>query len=110
LLRHRIQAAAGILLLDASQQVGRFAQAIRGSTRIRGARALGCGAAHIVVGLTKTIERALSGLLPRCLVRRLLRARHAFILPALVSSLRRLAPLLSALAAGLAALAAGLAG
>lgn len=96
-VRHGTDAAAGVLLLRFAQRIGRFAQTIRRTPRIR---RVGCSrsrcAPHIFIRLTETIERLLFGLLAihRSRIRGLLRA-NAFILTGLsrLSGLSRLATL-----------------
>ena len=62
-LGHRVEAAGGVLLLHAAQQVGGFAQAVGGAAGIGRAGALRGGAPHVVVGLAQAVERLLGRLL-----------------------------------------------
>jgi hypothetical protein len=78
-LRHVVQAARGVLLLCASQQIGSLAQTVCGTARIGRAGGLGRRALHVFVGLAQAVERLLGRLLAviGCLVRGLLRIRRA---------------------------------
>ncbi len=58
-LRHRVEAAGGILLLHSAKQVGGFAQAVGGAAGIGRAGILGGGALHVVGGLAQAVERLL---------------------------------------------------
>ena len=62
-LGHRVEAAGGVLLLHAAQQVGGFAQAVGGAAGIGRAGILRGGALHVVVGLAQAVERLLGRLL-----------------------------------------------
>lgn len=62
-LRHRIQAAGGVLLLRTAEEISGFTKAISGAASIGGTGALGGSTPHVFVRLAQSIERLLGGLL-----------------------------------------------
>jgi hypothetical protein len=53
---HFIEPAAGVLLLRAAEEVGRFAEAVGGASRFRVTLLAGRSSAHVVIGLFQALE------------------------------------------------------
>src|SRR5580658_1071805 len=104
---HGVQAAGGVLLLHAAEQIGGLAQAVGGAAGVGRTGILGDGAPHVVIGLAQAVERLLRRLLAavgglgllskllRHLLLELLRlALQHFLLPFLLGGLGTIALLL----------------